>query len=208
MAVFSLLSGEGRSELGRRRLEFTLRDPGVLDRRASLAKAITPEDGCCILYSNGSRDAEKLAELSCRRDPTTTGGGSGNYRSYFLSHGPYSSGIRANPSFKISGRLPLWLYARQRSRGCRGFGEGRKASLCVLYQYVTSGRKSPGSGHCGGESSTGARQSNGSGRFSQSCRTRWTFTERISRQRVVSSSGTLGDAVLPRGKTSRDCFHF
>ena len=47
--------------LGERDLNLTLAE-GVLERRAKFAGRIASKDGCCIVYANGARDAELLAE--------------------------------------------------------------------------------------------------------------------------------------------------
>lgn len=71
VTTFELLSSLGRIPLGERSLPFTLRDSGgVLVRRALFAKAIAAKDGCCLVYANGARDAERLAELLVANEPS------------------------------------------------------------------------------------------------------------------------------------------
>jgi hypothetical protein len=49
--------------LGERNLNLSFAG-GVLERRAKFAERIASKDGCCIVYANGARDAEILAETS------------------------------------------------------------------------------------------------------------------------------------------------
>ncbi len=60
-ATFQLILPGERVDLGERDLGFSLRQVGVLSRRAKLALAVQGARSCCIVYANGARDAEKIA---------------------------------------------------------------------------------------------------------------------------------------------------
>jgi RAD3-like DEAD/DEAH box helicase len=60
-ASFQLVLPGERVDLGERDLGFSLREVGVLSRRAKLALAVQGARSCCIVYANGARDAEKIA---------------------------------------------------------------------------------------------------------------------------------------------------
>ncbi|HEY1768998.1 MAG TPA: DEAD/DEAH box helicase [Chthoniobacterales bacterium] len=62
LAAFELVLPSERVNLGQRDLGFSVRDAGVLSRRAKLALAVQGGRNCCIVYANGARDAEKIAE--------------------------------------------------------------------------------------------------------------------------------------------------
>lgn len=71
-ARFQLVGGDRPLDLGTRDLEFRFRG-GTYEQRAALAKAVTREDECTLLYANTPRDAESLASalVDGEDSPTT-----------------------------------------------------------------------------------------------------------------------------------------
>ncbi len=64
-ARFELLADGRRHSLGEREFDFQFSGLSSVRRRARFAQAISGSDACCIIYSNGARDAEQVAHVLC-----------------------------------------------------------------------------------------------------------------------------------------------
>lgn len=69
---FKLVVNGGPVRVGERELPFSLGREGVLSRRAKFALAVGAKEGCCIVYANGARDAEKVAQELANNLPEKT----------------------------------------------------------------------------------------------------------------------------------------
>jgi hypothetical protein len=66
---FKLFINGNPVAVGERELPFSVGSDGILSRRAKFALAVGAKEGCCIVYANGARDAEKIAEELARSLP-------------------------------------------------------------------------------------------------------------------------------------------
>jgi hypothetical protein len=71
IAAFDLLRRDEVITLGSRRLDKDMRSKGALQRRAYFAAKIAAKEGCCLVYANGARDAEKVAEYLVKETQAT-----------------------------------------------------------------------------------------------------------------------------------------
>jgi superfamily II DNA/RNA helicase len=60
-ASFELLRAQIPYSLGKRTLLANYTNLGALQRRARFAQEVAAKDGCCLVYADGAKDAEKLA---------------------------------------------------------------------------------------------------------------------------------------------------
>lgn len=70
-ASFELVRQKTKFSLGKRSLGVDMTTMNAVERRAAFAKAVAAKDGCCLIYANGAREAEKIAEEIAREESPT-----------------------------------------------------------------------------------------------------------------------------------------